>query len=49
MFRQVLSAVMPWLSLQEALHEWAPIAADLSEPRRKRTSQEEIVLDIEVA
>ena len=47
MFRQVLRAVMPWLPLQEALDEWAQISADLSEPRRKRASQEEILLDIE--
>jgi hypothetical protein len=47
MFRQVLQAVMPWLSLQEALDEWAQISADLSEPRRKRASQEETLLDVE--
>ncbi len=47
MFRQVLRAVMPWLSLQEALHAWAQISTDLSEPRRKRASQEEILLDVE--
>ena len=47
MFRQVLRAVMPWLSLQEALDEWALISADLSEPRRRRASQEEILLEIE--
>ncbi len=47
MFRQVLQAVMPWLSLQEVLDEWAQISADLREPLRKRASQEEILLDVE--
>ena len=47
MFRQVIRAVMPWLSLQETLDEWAQISEDLSEPRRKRASQEEILLDLE--
>ncbi len=47
MFRQVFQAVMPWLSLLEALDEWTQISADLSEPRRKRASQEEILLDVE--
>jgi hypothetical protein len=47
MFRQVVRAVMPWLSLQEALDEWAQISKDLSEPRRKRASQEEILRDLE--
>ena len=47
MFRQVVRAVMPWLSLQETFDEWAQISADLSEPRRKRAPQEEILLEVE--
>jgi hypothetical protein len=47
MFRQVLRAIMPWLSLRETFDGWEQISADLSEPWRKRRSQEEILLDAE--
>ena len=47
MFRQVLQAVMPWLSLRETLDQWEQIADDLALPRRKRKRQVELLLDLE--
>jgi len=47
MLRQLLRAVMPWLSLQETLDQWQHISADLAEPLRNRKSHEEKLLDAE--
>jgi hypothetical protein len=47
MFRQLLRAVMPWLSLRETLDQWHHISADLAEPLRNRKSHEEKLLDAE--
>jgi hypothetical protein len=47
MFRQLLRAIMPGLSLQATLDRWAQISVDLAEPLRKRPSQVEILTDAE--
>ena len=47
MFRQLLRAVLPWLSLRETLDNWGQISSDLAEPSRKRRSQEEKLLETE--
>ena len=47
MFRQLLRAVMPWLSLRETIEAWGQISADLAEPPRDRKSHEEKLLEAE--
>jgi hypothetical protein len=45
MFRQLLRAILPWLSLRETIEAWAEISADLAEPLRERESHEERLIE----
>ena len=47
MFRQLLRAIMPWLSLRETIEAWGQISAHLAEPPRDRKSHEAKLLEAE--